>query len=89
MIGNQSQTPSHKDMNLTTESVRSCFGQASSKHPATGPAWDETIKNLIAMRAHELYLARGKQKGYELQDWLQAEKELIRARMQPEDRPNN
>jgi hypothetical protein len=69
MIRNQSQTSSHTD-------DRSCFGQASSKHPAIGPAWDETVKNLIARRAHDLYLARGKQKGYELQDWLQAEKRI-------------
>jgi hypothetical protein len=31
----------------------------------------------IATRAHELYLKRGSIPGFEMQDWLQAEKELI------------
>ena len=31
----------------------------------------------IRTRAHELYLARGAQSGRELEDWLQAERELI------------
>ena len=30
----------------------------------------------IAKRAHELYLARGGAHGYDLDDWLQAEREL-------------
>jgi hypothetical protein len=30
----------------------------------------------IRRRAHELYLARGAQAGHELEDWLQAEREL-------------
>ena len=88
MIRNLSQTPSHDDMNLIADNVRPCFGQASNKNPAIEPVWDETVKNLVAIRAHELYLARGKQKGYELQDWLQAEKEFIKAKMHVEDKPN-
>ena len=30
----------------------------------------------IAIRAHELYLGRGAEEGHELDDWLQAEREL-------------
>jgi len=33
---------------------------------------DEEIRN----RAYEIYLQRGGQPGYELEDWLQAEREL-------------
>ena len=42
--------------------------------------WDDQLRRRIAARAHELYLARGKQKGYDMQDWLQAEKELSKAK---------
>jgi hypothetical protein len=33
---------------------------------------EEEIRN----RAYEIYLQRGRQPGYELEDWLQAEREL-------------
>ena len=33
---------------------------------------DQEIRN----RAHEIYLQRGAQPGYEVEDWLQAEREL-------------
>ena len=35
---------------------------------------DEEIGN----RAYEIYLRRGRQPGYELEDWLQAERELTK-----------
>jgi hypothetical protein len=31
----------------------------------------------IEARAHELYLARGAEAGHELDDWLQAEREIM------------
>src|SRR5713226_3717699 len=34
----------------------------------------------IQRRAHELYVQRGNQSGSELDDWLQAEEEVLRAR---------
>ena len=37
-------------------------------------SWEE-----ISMCAYEIYLARGGQAGKELEDWLQAERELARA----------
>ena len=38
---------------------------------------DSTItKDAIARRAYALYLARGAQEGHDLEDWLQAEREL-------------
>lgn len=38
---------------------------------------DEMLKEKIAKRAYELFLARGGQHGYHLEDWLQAEKEIM------------
>jgi hypothetical protein len=32
----------------------------------------------IRNRAYEIYLQRGRQPGYELEDWLQAERELTK-----------
>ena len=42
----------------------------SVAHPATA-----TVSN-IARRAHDLYLARGCEHGHDVDDWLQAEREL-------------
>jgi hypothetical protein len=36
-----------------------------------------TIEEQIRRRAYELYEARGKQDGQELDDWLQAEAEIL------------
>jgi len=47
---------------------------AAPPSPAAPPSSEE-----IAKRAYELYLQRGSLSGYELEDWLQAEAELIAA----------
>ena len=44
----------------------------------------EDLCSKIAQRAYELYEQRGRQDGFALQDWLQAEQELTQA---AEDRP--
>lgn len=41
--------------------------------PASAPTADE-----IAQRAYEIFLARGGEPGRDLDDWLQAESELLR-----------
>ena len=38
-----------------------------------------SVKERIRRRAHELYIERGSQPGSELEDWLRAEAEIIRA----------
>ena len=38
-----------------------------------------TIEERIRRRAYELYVLRGNQSGSELDDWLQAEEEVLRA----------
>ena len=42
---------------------------------ATAP---ETAEEEIRIRAYEIYLQRGGQPGFELEDWLQAERELTK-----------
>jgi len=39
-------------------------------------AQDSALYKRIAQRAFELYEQRGRQAGYELEDWLQAEREV-------------
>jgi hypothetical protein len=41
------------------------------------PQWDEEA---IARRAYELYERRGAESGHELDDWVQAERELREGR---------
>jgi hypothetical protein len=38
----------------------------------------EPSRDAIAQRAYELYLARGRTDGHDLEDWLEAEHELRR-----------
>ncbi len=37
----------------------------------------EELKERIRQRAYELYEARGREDGYEFEDWLQAESEVM------------
>ena len=39
----------------------------------------DPIQEAIARRAYELFLARGEEHGHDLDDWLQAERELAEA----------
>jgi len=36
----------------------------------------QELEHQIRLRAHELYEARGREHGYELEDWLRAEEEM-------------
>jgi HSP20 family protein len=38
----------------------------------------EAIEHTIAYRAYELYEARGREGGHDLEDWIRAESELVR-----------
>ncbi|HSS95973.1 MAG TPA: DUF2934 domain-containing protein [Terriglobales bacterium] len=44
---------------------------------STGEILDRSIDDQIRDRAYELYVQRGRQGGQELQDWLDAEFELL------------
>jgi hypothetical protein len=56
--------------------------------PAPAPAKETSIEALpleerIRRRAHELYVERGNETGSELDDWLQAEEEVLHSQQQP------
>lgn len=44
----------------------------------------EEIEERIRRRAHELYEARGREEGHDVEDWLQAEAEIGTAEAIPE-----
>ncbi|MGH9502639.1 MAG: DUF2934 domain-containing protein [Terriglobales bacterium] len=46
------------------------------KPPATVPTEPEDLEPQIRLRAFELYEARGREDGHEVEDWLRAEEEL-------------
>jgi hypothetical protein len=50
--------------------------QTSTPDTAAMATAPEPGRDLVAMRAYELYLARGAADGRELDDWLTAEREL-------------
>jgi len=47
---------------------------APAKEPAPLP-----LEERIRLRAYELYIERGNESGSELDNWLQAEEEILRA----------
>lgn len=59
------------------------IGGAELQQPATAVDKRETsqpssLEQEIQTRAYELYVQRGEQPGFELEDWLQAERELLK-----------
>ena len=46
------------------------------KPPATAPHEPPELEHLIRLRAYELYEARGRQDGHELEDWFRAKEEI-------------
>jgi len=54
-------------------------GVPSRRRADTQPPRRDPITEMIACRAYELFLERGAQHGHDLDDWLQAERELLDA----------
>jgi hypothetical protein len=46
------------------------------KSPATATNEPQELEHQIRLRAYELYEARGREEGYELEDWFRAKEEL-------------
>jgi hypothetical protein len=57
---------------------RDCSVPTRRRNDSEPPRRDP-ITEAIALRAYELFLARGGQDGRDLEDWLQAERELLNA----------
>jgi hypothetical protein len=51
----------------------------SRRRSDSEPRRQDSITEAIARRAYELFLERGSQHGYDLDDWLRAERELLDA----------
>jgi hypothetical protein len=52
--------------------------QPNVQQPETQQGFQPPTHEQVARRAYELYLERGCQPGHEVDDWLQAEYELMR-----------
>ena len=52
--------------------------EKKSQNRKTNGTFEATsLREQIETRAHEIYLARGCEPGHELDDWLQAEREIM------------
>ena len=51
--------------------------QAPQREPKAPPVPSDDQHILIAKRAYELYAERGYRHGYALDDWLEAEREIL------------
>lgn len=59
------------------KSTRTTKKPSTKTAPQTqAPTDGDGDRDAIARRAYELFQARGGEHGYEIQDWLQAEREL-------------
>lgn len=50
--------------------------RAAGQEFSTAPAAKKPNREEIARRAYELYVARGRAEGHEMEDWFRAEREL-------------
>jgi len=51
------------------------------KPPATATREPQELEYEISVRAYELYEARGREDGHELEDWLRAEDEVTKRKV--------
>ena len=56
----------------------------ADRMPVSAPTSEE-----IAQRAYEIFVARGGEPGHEIDDWLQAESELLGEHAARRSNPNN
>ena len=61
---------------VTTSAPKAARSSKKSAVVAAGAASSPPASDLIARRSYELYLARGGEHGHDVEDWLQAEREL-------------
>ncbi|MCI0720197.1 MAG: DUF2934 domain-containing protein [Acidobacteria bacterium] len=50
--------------------------RSSSERASLPAAFDDPTREEIEQRAYEIYLARGGELGHDLEDWVEAEREL-------------
>jgi len=54
--------------------------KSSTAAPAAPPAPDSALRQQIAERAYHLFLRRNQVHGHDVEDWLEAEQEIITER---------
>lgn len=52
------------------------MSERKSENPSDESLGSVDVSELIAARAHELFQSRGGEQGHDLDDWLQAEREV-------------
>lgn len=63
---------------IDTMQTTSRKNERKSQNRKTNGAFEPTsLREQIESRAHEIYLSRGAEPGHELDDWLQAEREIM------------
>ena len=71
------QSPRRTDSsNVILEALPSAFPARPATLRHGDPAGREPTHEQVRTRAYQLYLARGRQDGHHVEDWLQAEREL-------------
>ena len=78
----------HENPPLGSQELKPAGGVGDQKANSTNAQTDidpqevnyQPPHDKIALRAYELYIARGKQPGHESEDWEQARRELIESR---------
>jgi hypothetical protein len=82
--GSEREYDEPRDERPTDPVVRSASPSASPSASLSIDAQDESgpTPDQIAQRAYELYQARGGQDGYDVEDWLAAERDLRSTRRQ-------
>jgi hypothetical protein len=78
----------HQGDPLEEQVSRSMYALDRGERPGVNDASGAT-DDAIAQRAYELYLARGGTHGADMDDWLQAERELRGERQQLSGRPTD
>ena len=53
------------------------ISSAGASKPESGRSPESSREDEIRSRAYEIFLRRGGQPGYELEDWLEAEREFV------------
>jgi hypothetical protein len=76
--GTKSESPIFKEAAATSRQVRADTGEGSTS--------SDGAHELIRARAYRLFELRGWQPGHALDDWLQAEREVLRPLPPPQNR---
>jgi hypothetical protein len=71
------QEPSGKSLKEPMKAIRSDRSKSFPEVIYIAPGEKTCVSDLIRRRAYELFEQRGRQPGHDVEDWLQAEQELI------------